>query len=197
MQLSDVVSYFGRMCFEILLNQVALSYFAASQIFDATIITASFIIDVMLICGVFGEEGQNKAVWILIFLLFWRIVRVVDGRCRAYQTTGGSCRPPSATFPTITSFESQYSSNYDCCAGIVVTVTQRQEHRIVVEKRGRRVAEKKLKFYEEERLELNVRLEKADSIWRARPRCTHVLDIVRDARLGRNGNEQWIYNCSP
>jgi len=48
------------------------------QIVDAVIIMSSFTIDLVLLSGVSGEEGQ-KAVAILVVLLLWRIARVVDG----------------------------------------------------------------------------------------------------------------------
>lgn len=45
-----------------------------------------------------------------------------------------------------------------CCVGIVITVKQRQEFRIILLKRARRVAERKLEMYDEERLARNVSL---------------------------------------
>jgi len=43
-------------------------------------------------------------------------------------------------------------------AGIVMTVKQRQEFRIVLLKRARRVAERKLEVYDDERVARNVRI---------------------------------------
>lgn len=51
---------------------------ALLQIFDAIIIISSFIIDVVFLGGVTGEEGE-KAAAVLVVLLLWRIARVVDG----------------------------------------------------------------------------------------------------------------------
>ena len=49
------------------------------QIFDAIIITSSFIFDIVFLGGVTGEEGE-KAAAVLVVLLLWRITRVVDGK---------------------------------------------------------------------------------------------------------------------
>ena len=53
--------------------------FLLLQIFDAIIITSSFIFDIVFLGGVTGEEGE-KAAAVLVVLLLWRITRVVDGK---------------------------------------------------------------------------------------------------------------------
>ena len=54
------------------------------QIFDAIIIVSSFIIDVVFLGEVMGEEG-SKAAAVLVVLLLWRIARVVDGKCEPHR----------------------------------------------------------------------------------------------------------------
>ena len=47
------------------------------EVCDA-IITSSFVIDIVFVGGLSGEEGGKAAV-VLVLLLLWRITRVVDG----------------------------------------------------------------------------------------------------------------------
>ena len=49
------------------------------QIFDAIIIIASFVLDVVFLDGVTEvSEGEQAAALIMVFLL-WRILRIVNG----------------------------------------------------------------------------------------------------------------------
>jgi len=50
-----------------------------AQIFDAIIIMASFVLDVVFLEGVTEvSEGEQAAAIIMIFLL-WRVLRIVNG----------------------------------------------------------------------------------------------------------------------
>ena len=50
------------------------------QIFDAFIIIASFVLDVVFLDGVTEvSEGEQAAALIMIFLL-WRVLRIVNGQ---------------------------------------------------------------------------------------------------------------------
>ena len=50
------------------------------QIFDAFIIMASFVLDVVFLDGVTEvSEGEQAAALIMIFLL-WRVLRIVNGQ---------------------------------------------------------------------------------------------------------------------
>ena len=48
------------------------------EVCDAIIITSSFVIDIVFVGGLSGEEGGKAAV-VLVLLLLLRITRVVDG----------------------------------------------------------------------------------------------------------------------
>ena len=61
------------------------------QIFDAIIITSSFIFDIVFLGGVTGEEGE-KAAAVLVVLLLWRITRVVDGKVPLFSLVNNTCR---------------------------------------------------------------------------------------------------------
>ena len=53
------------------------------EVFDAVIIVSSFIVDLVFLGGMPGEEGE-KAAAVLVVLLLWRIARVVDGKFQLY-----------------------------------------------------------------------------------------------------------------
>ena len=48
------------------------------EVFDAVIILSSFVMDIVILGGVPGDEGERAAA-VLVVLLLWRIARVVDG----------------------------------------------------------------------------------------------------------------------
>ena len=48
------------------------------EVFDAVIIVASFVMDIVFLNGVPGDEGERAAA-VLVVLLLWRIARVIDG----------------------------------------------------------------------------------------------------------------------
>lgn len=49
-----------------------------AQIFDAAIVVTSFVLDLVFVEGSAGEEGEQAAAIIMVFLL-WRILRIVNG----------------------------------------------------------------------------------------------------------------------
>lgn len=63
-------------------DDVVVVVVAVVQIFDALIVVASFVLDLVFLKGVTNSQGDETVVLIMIFLL-WRILRIINGEERS------------------------------------------------------------------------------------------------------------------